>query len=57
VRLTFKIRSYARADNPKRVIAFSNNPFEAESITQYFRINRGDICALQKIRSLMNRSN
>jgi hypothetical protein len=28
---------------PKRVIAFSNNPFEAASIEQYLRINRGDI--------------
>src|SRR5215510_13512430 len=57
VRLSFKIRSYARADNPNLVIAFSSNPFDSESIAQYFRINRGDICALQKILSLAKRSN
>ena len=57
VRLTLRIRSYARADKPSRVIAFSSKPFDSESIAQYFRINRGDICALQKIRSLAKRSN
>ena len=40
VRLTFNIRSYARADNPNLVIAFSSNPFDSASIAQYFRINR-----------------
>ena len=49
VRLTFKMRSYARADNPNLVIAFSKSPFDAESIRQYFRINLDDIWALQNI--------
>jgi len=39
------------------VMAFSKSPFDVESIAQYLRINRGDIWALQKIRSLLKRSN
>jgi hypothetical protein len=37
------------------VIEFSNSAFDAESIAKYLRINRGDIWALQKIRSVGKR--
>ena len=49
VRLTFKMRSYARADKPRRVIARSSICSLSESIRQWRRIIRGVIAALAKI--------
>lgn len=51
VRLTFKIRSYALADKPKRDIALSKSFSLSLSIRQTLRIKRGVICAFEKIPS------
>jgi len=49
VRATFKMRSWARAESPMRVMAFSSIFSPSSEMAQNFRISFGGICAFAKI--------
>lgn len=47
VRATFKMRSWARALRPSRVMAFSSSFSDSVSISQTYRMSRAGIWAFE----------